>query len=210
MRIEPRSLAAMPWYLRPFFWHQRRRYGRALDAARLWARSPRLFLALLLFRGALERRASPLPPALRALVMVRISQLNHCPFCVDLNAATLLGHGVAEAKLLALADWRASDLFEPGERDALAFAEAITLSDRQVDDRLIAALRRHLDDDAVIELTALIAFQNLSSKFNAALDVPAQGFCRIPTADAADATDVDPNADGSRQSESGPPSPAGG
>jgi len=41
-------------------------------------------------------------------------------------------------------------------------------------------LKQHFDDDAVIELTALIAFQNMSSKFNSALGVPAQGFCRVP------------------------------
>jgi alkylhydroperoxidase family enzyme len=41
-------------------------------------------------------------------------------------------------------------------------------------------LKKHFGDDAIIELTALIAFQNLSSKFNSALGVPPQGFCRIP------------------------------
>jgi hypothetical protein len=39
------------------------------------------------------------------------------------------------------------------------------------------ALRTHFDDDAIVELTALIAFQNMSSKFNSALGIPAQGFC---------------------------------
>jgi alkylhydroperoxidase family enzyme len=34
--------------------------------------------------------------------------------------------------------------------------------------------------DAIAELTAVIAFQNMSSKFNAALDVPSQGFCQLP------------------------------
>lgn len=40
-----------------------------------------------------------------------------------------------------------------------------------------ARLRRHFDDDAIIELTALVAFQNLLSKFNAALGAEPQGFC---------------------------------
>jgi alkylhydroperoxidase family enzyme len=44
----------------------------------------------------------------------------------------------------------------------------------------MAKLRRHFDDDAIVELTGLIAFQNLSSKFNSALDVPSQGFCQLP------------------------------
>jgi len=58
----------------------------------------------------------------------------------------------------------------------------MTRSDASVDDALIGRLKSHFDDDAIIELTALIAFQNLSSKFNAALGVPPQGFCPPATA----------------------------
>jgi AhpD family alkylhydroperoxidase len=178
MRIAPPS--TRPWYLRPFFWNQRRKYGRVLDAALLWARSPRLFLAVATLYGAIDRRASPIPPALRSLLTVRVSQINHCRFCVDLNSATVLKRGICEDKLAALEDWRASNLFEERERIALEYAEAITRSDLEVSDDLMARLKRHFDDDAIVELTALIAFQNLSSKFNAALDVPPQGFCRLP------------------------------
>jgi len=179
MRIAPRPLGACPWYLRPFFWNQRRKYGRVLDAALLWARSPRLFLGLAALYGAVERKRSPLEPALRSLLTVRVSQINHCRFCVDINSATVLRRGVAQDKLLALEDWRESDLFEERERIALEYAEAVTFSEREVDDELMTKVRAHFDDDAVIELSALIAFQNLSSKFNAALAVPPQGFCRL-------------------------------
>ena len=60
------------------------------------------------------------------------------------------------------------------------YAEAMTCSDRGVDDALMVRLKSHFDDDAVVELTGLIAFQNLSSKFNSALAVAPQGFCRPP------------------------------
>lgn len=62
----------------------------------------------------------------------------------------------------------------------LDYTEAVTHSDRQVDDAMVAALKAWFDEDGIVELTGLIAFQNLSSKFNAALDVPAQGFCQRP------------------------------
>ena len=178
MRIAPAK--ARPWYLRPFFWNQRRKYGKVLDAALLWARSPKLFMGMALLYGAIDRKSSPLEPALRSLLTVRVSQINHCRFCVDINAATLLKRGIGEDKLWALEDWRGSNLFEERERAALEYAEAITASDREVDDRLMTRLRAHFDDDAIVELTALIAFQNMSSKFNAALGVPPQGFCRLP------------------------------
>ena len=60
---------------------------------------------------------------------------------------------------------------------ALEYADAITLSDRDVDD-LFARLREHYADDAIVELTEVIAWENASSKFNRALRVPSQGFWR--------------------------------
>jgi AhpD family alkylhydroperoxidase len=182
MRVPAKPLADYPWFARLLFWNQRRRYGQVLEPGLLWGRSPWVFSALALLYGALDRRNSPVPPALRSLLTVRVSQINHCAFCVDINSATLLKRGVSEEKVMALEKWRESSLFDERERAALAYAEAITHSNRRVDDLLVAELRRHFDDDGIVELTGLIAFQNMSSKFNAALDVPAQGFCRLPPA----------------------------
>jgi AhpD family alkylhydroperoxidase len=169
-----------PWYVRLIFASQRRRYGTELEPARLWGRTPRAFLALTLLYRALERKASPIDPALRSLVIVRVSQINWCAFCVDLNSATAVERHVPEAKLEALSDFDNSPLFTERENAALAYADAITYSDRKVDDALMARLKAQFGDQAIIELTALIAFQNLSSKFNAALGVAPQGFCQNP------------------------------
>lgn len=51
----------------------------------------------------------------------------------------------------------------------------MTLSDRDVSDELFARLQEHYDEDEIVELTATIAWENSSSKFNRALRVPAQG-----------------------------------
>jgi alkylhydroperoxidase family enzyme len=77
-------------------------------------------------------------------------------------------------------DWRHSDLFSERERVALDYAEAVTRSDLEVTDELMARVKQQFDVDALVELTALIAFQGISSEFNAALDVAPQGFCRLP------------------------------
>jgi alkylhydroperoxidase family enzyme len=92
---------------------------------------------------------------------------------------TLARRAGSMEKAEQLADWRESAVFTEAERTALEYTEAVTITDRRVSDELMVGLRRHFDDDAIVELTGLIAYQNLSSKFNAALDVPSQGFCRI-------------------------------
>jgi alkylhydroperoxidase family enzyme len=83
--------------------------------------------------------------------------------------------GVADEKILALEDYADSPLYDEKEKTALEYADAITLSDRDIDDELFARVKGFFDDDALVELTALIAWENSSSKFNRALRVPSQG-----------------------------------
>ncbi len=176
--VSGKPMASYSWLVRVFFWKQNRTYGQVLEPSLLWGRSPWVFAGLASLYGALDRRSSPICPALRSLVTVRVSQLNHCAFCVDVNSATLRRRGVSLEKIAQLPDWRSSDAFAADERLALEYAEAMTLN--RVDDALRDRIKQRWSDDTIIELTGLIAFQNLSSKFNAALDVPAQGFCSIP------------------------------
>lgn len=86
--------------------------------------------------------------------------------------------GVSEEKILALDEYAYSLLYDEKERVALEYADAITLSDRDVSDELFSRMRRFFDDDALIELTVAIAWENSSSKFNRALRVPSQGLWR--------------------------------
>ena len=79
-----------------------------------------------------------------------------------------------------LAQWKESDLFDEKEKVVLEYTEAVTYSDQRVTDELVERLKSFFDDDDIVELTGLIAFQNLSSKFNSSLDVPSQGFCKLP------------------------------
>ena len=82
--------------------------------------------------------------------------------------------GVSDDKINALPDYASSDLYSEVERLALEFADAMTITGREVSDELFARLRGFFDDDALVELTATIAWENASSKFNRALRVPSQ------------------------------------
>lgn len=178
-RISPKPERLYPWYLRFVFKRQERRLGQRVIPMQVWGRTPILLRRFLALFRAFERRSSPIPPVLRAIITVRVSQINHCAFCVDFNSARVLKHGDRSDQLADLAAFSDSPLFSEAEKAALTYAEAITHSDREVTDAIFASLKMHYDEDAIVELTGLIAFQNMSSKFNAALDLPAQGFCRL-------------------------------
>lgn len=180
MRVTEKPIFSYPWYLRPFFWNQKRKYGQILKPALVWARVPRLFAAIAILYGVLDRKTSPIDPVLRSLITVRVSQINGCRFCIDINSAMLAKRTGSMDKVEALGQWNESGLFDNKERDVLEYVEAMTYTDRQVDDYLSQRLLEYFNEDEIVELTGLIAFQNLSSKFNSALDLPSQGFCHLP------------------------------
>jgi uncharacterized peroxidase-related enzyme len=180
MRVQPKEIKQYPWFIRLFFAKQKHTYGEVLLPGMLWGRSKWVFASVALLYGALNRKSSPLDGVLRSMVTVRVSQINHCEFCVDINGATLQKRGASPEKMLALRDWRNSDQFSNLERAVLDYTEAVTYTDGQITDQMMDALRQHFDEDGIVELTGMIAFQNLSSKFNAALDIPPQGFCELP------------------------------
>ncbi len=50
----------------------------------------------------------------------------------------------------------------------------MTITGRDVGDELFARLREFFDDDQLVELTEIVAWENASSKFNRALRIPSQ------------------------------------
>lgn len=95
--------------------------------------------------------------------------------CATADLALAVMTSADADKIDALGQWRVSGLFDGIERLALEWEEVMTLN--AIDDTLRARAKAAESGDACAELTGLIAFQNLSSKFNAAPNVPAKRFC---------------------------------
>jgi alkylhydroperoxidase family enzyme len=104
---------------------------------------------------------------------------------MDLNAAGLLRQTDGDGKLEAVESWRSSTLFSDTERVVLAYAEAMTRSDADVDDELFTALREEFEERELVLLTAWICLENFYSKFNRSFRVNAQGFCLVPRPEPA-------------------------
>jgi len=85
--------------------------------------------------------------------------------------------GASDDKIRQVPTWRESSLFSPLERDALEYAERMTVTGEKVTDELFARLRGHFSEAQMVELTAVVALENFRSKFNPPLGIEAQGFC---------------------------------
>ena len=87
--------------------------------------------------------------------------------------------GATDDKIRQVPTWRDSELFSALEKDALEYAEKMTITGEKVTDELWGRLRGHFNEAQLVELTAAVAVENFRSKFNVPLGVEAQGFCVI-------------------------------
>ena len=178
-RLDEVSERDFPWYVRHVFAYQKRKYGQVQSPMWAWGRQPGIMFVFLLLIGRFKRLASP-DGLLRTLLSVRILQINHCDFCVDFNAHNFLAAHGAHEKIDCIDHWlEHPEIFSEEERAALAYAKVVTLNDDAGAARAMTELKRIFKDDAIVAITAWIGVQNLSSKFNDALGIPMQGFCRV-------------------------------
>jgi len=140
--------------------------GRVLNFYRLMAHHARSVAPFLVWYPQL--REGSLDLKLRYLAYVRASQLNRCGYCVTHNGAAARRVGVGREQLDALPDFEESPLFSDLERLVLRYAEAMTVR-VQVEPDLVETLRKHLDPEALVQLTLSIAAANFTNRFNEAL-----------------------------------------
>ncbi len=177
------SLTPRPTLLvRLLRWYCERSYGKVLDPVVAAAHNRRVVLATSGFELAVARWKA-LDPQLKALAVMASAASIGCSWCMDFGYWESHRHGMAPEKLHDVPRWRESEAYTPLERDVMEYAEAMSATPPTVTDELVERLREHLDDAALVELTAMVAVENLRSRTNAALGLTSQGFrdtCEIP------------------------------
>ena len=163
-------------------WYARRTYGVIPDPLPVMAHNMGVLVTDLAFETALARWKR-LDPTLKALATMASAVSIGCPWCVDFGYWETTQRGIDPVKMRDVPRWRDSDVYTDLERQVMAYAEAVTASPTAVTDEMVAGLRRHLDDAALVELTMMVAVENVRSRFNSALGLTSQGFtdrCEIP------------------------------
>ena len=98
---------------------------------------------------------------LRAVVELRVSQINGCAYCVDLHTTEARQAGETTQRLDCLTVWREVTFFDDAEKAALEWAEAITaVATNGAPEHLYNALAEHFSQEQVVDLTLIIAQMN--------------------------------------------------
>src|SRR5690349_6227865 len=113
--IEPRPARGAGLFVRFCYWFARRRFGRIPAPLGVMAHHKAVLGAAGGFEMAFER-ANLVDVRLKELAGCKVASLIGCRFCIDIGSALAHGHGVSEAKLLALPFFETSNEFTPLER----------------------------------------------------------------------------------------------
>jgi len=98
-------------------------------------------------------------------VILRVSQINECQFCVNSHIDIMKGLGMApEADVRSLGN-------SPRERLAIEYAESMKRDSNRVPDELFNRLRDVFSNEEIVELTFHVGFINMLNMFNNALQV---------------------------------------
>jgi alkylhydroperoxidase family enzyme len=176
----------------------RRNLGRDVDPVGVYAHAPRLLMGYGAFEQATAKEHR-VEERLKVLAETKAAAVVNCEFCCDIASSIAREAGVTEAQLRALPRYRESDEFTALEKLVLDYATAISRTPTSVGDELFAALREHFDERQMVELTNVIALENMRARFNSAFAMTPAGFsdgmvCVVPEpasrAVAADDTDA--------------------
>jgi len=104
---------------------------------------------------------SGLEPSLLELVKMRASQINGCAYCIDMHSKDARARGETEQRLYALDAWQETPFFDPRERAAIAWTEAVTrISDGHAPDDVFEEARKHFSEKELVDLTLAIVAIN--------------------------------------------------
>jgi len=100
---------------------------------------------------ALLQPGRVLDPRYRELAILRTAIVGDCKFEYSQHLKVSRTVGLPEEKLQAIKGWTTSDKFDPAERALMAAVDEL-LSRNLVEDATFAELKRHFNDEQIVEL----------------------------------------------------------
>ena len=153
----------------------RRMVGRVPDSMGVLAHHPALMRASMGIGRKIEAMHE-LDRNLASYAAMATAAFVGCSWCLDFNYYKTHNEGLDEEKARQVPVWREASVFTPLERNVMEYAEAMSQTPPSVTDELSAALLDALGPAALIELTAKVAFMNMSSRMNVALGIHSEEF----------------------------------
>jgi len=145
--------------------------GSASPLTRSLANAPDLLETLMPFLAQVMGESS-VDLATKELVIIRVSQLGGCRYCLAAHRPIALGAGVPAEQVEAVCDAAPLDSLPARERAIVAWVDQVTLDAKGVTDELVARTLDWVRDDQLVELTVLAGTIAMLNRYCTAFDIP--------------------------------------
>ena len=145
--------------------------GSASPLTRSLANAPDLLETLMPFLAQVMGESS-VDLATKELVIVRVSQLGGCRYCLAAHRPIALDAGVPAEQVEAVCDAAPLDSLPARERAIVAWVDQVTLDAKGVTDELVARTLDWVRDDQLVELTVLAGTIAMLNRYCTAFDIP--------------------------------------
>ncbi len=133
-----------------------------------WTHAPEI--PTLISQVNLYLRSTSLDIGLQHLVLLHVSQINGCAYCVDLHSHEALRDGESIQRITCLSVWPECDFYSDAEKAALRWAENLTqLRGDYALDAGFEALPQYYTDRQISDLSFLIATMNAWNRMGVGL-----------------------------------------
>lgn len=157
--------------LKPLYSGSKRLVGKVISSLKVQARRPGIAWFGSLFGIAIER-SGKVEKRIHYLAQYRAAQIVECEFCVDIIPALgKKGKFITADELQDVPNWEHSKILDERAKVAIEYAESVSKTPVNVSEELFDRLKKHFDEDQIVELTAGIAFENYRARFNRALHI---------------------------------------
>lgn len=130
------------------------------------ARDPDLLAAFSQLAAMILIRPGHLDPALKALIMYAASRATGCQYCAAHTGNLAALYGIPECKIEQALQFETSPEFNDAERAALRFAQASAQTPNAVSDLHFQDLRRHFQEEEIIEMVSTLSLMAFLNRWN--------------------------------------------
>ncbi len=168
-RVRDIEIHEVPEDVQPIYERFAREYCPFLNQVKVFAHSP---VVLKHIQGLLLelKDEAVLPKRYLEIVLLVVSKLNECTYCVSHHAPRLVEQGLAAATVEHILEPDCPGLDEV-DRLVRDYAAQVTEKPQYMRDAIFADLRRHFSDEQIVELTVRTALCGFFNRVNDALQI---------------------------------------
>lgn len=169
----------IPLLLRIGLFIAKKETGKDLMPARLLTWYPRAAIGSGVLEMMTAKGKNEQEQRLLNLVRLQASLICSCSFCIDMNAAGIVTHGITDEELEVLQGQREVQSVQSlSLRELLALEYAISLSSTppELSDQFIKNLTHEFSEKEIVMLASTIASVNYWARLNQGLGIPPAGF----------------------------------